>query len=248
MRIGPCLQLSLAVVQGQAKSAEGEFPGVVLCRQRGWRLQKESVTCLFINIFPRWRFCEACSGCVRGKGRVEGKAWVRCVWWHSRLCHACLYPRGCSAITAYSTPLSPAFPRQGCHLAFLLGCYFSHRGCDKPSGGGLGGVKRAENMIKKFCMTKISNKNNREEMRLSFWSLPQQTKPKPSVFPGSSFLSAVMKVLCPFRSIGPFPLTLTPSSSPPHTLYSSSHELTSVSAQLGYRAGSFELFFLPLSQ
>lgn len=70
--------------------------------------------------------------------------------------------------SVFHPSLSPAFPRQGCHLAFLLGCYFSHRGCDKPSGGGLGGVKRAENMIKKFCMIKISNKNNKERGNATF--------------------------------------------------------------------------------
>lgn len=42
--LDPACSLQLAVVQGQAESSEGAFPGVVLCRKRGWRLQKESVT------------------------------------------------------------------------------------------------------------------------------------------------------------------------------------------------------------
>lgn len=50
--LDPACNFQLAAVQGQAVSAEGAFPGVVLCVQRGWRLQKESVTCLFINISP----------------------------------------------------------------------------------------------------------------------------------------------------------------------------------------------------
>lgn len=50
--LDPACSFQLAVVQGQAVSAERPFQGVVLCVQRGWRLQKESVTCLFINVFP----------------------------------------------------------------------------------------------------------------------------------------------------------------------------------------------------
>lgn len=110
--------------------------------------------------------------------------------------------------------LSPAFPRQGCHLAFLLGCYFSHRGCDKPSGGGLGGVKRGENMIKIFCMIKISNKNNEKRGNVTFLlESPPANQPKSSIFPASRFLS-VMKVFVSNQVHRTFPLTCLPFPPP----------------------------------
>lgn len=151
------------------------------------------------------------------------------------ICHYCLF----------HPPLSPAFPRQGCHLAFLLGCYLSHRGCDKPSGGGLEGVKRGENMIKIWCMKNISKKKIIKRI-----PLPQQTKPKSSIFPASSFLS-VMKMFVSIQILWTVPLPGLPHPPPrpsPYIPVAMSSPLSVPSQVTGTVSVALELFFLPLSQ
>lgn len=158
-RIGPCLQLSVGCGSGPGCERWESIPGSGALCAEGLETSEGKCYLFIYQHFPPWRFCEACSGCVRGKERVEAKAWVTtclvaqqalpCLAFPTRvICHCCLF----------HSSLSPAFPRQGRHLAFLLGCYLSHRGCDKPSGGGLGGVEKGENMIKIWCMQNISNK------------------------------------------------------------------------------------------